>query len=299
MLSASGASSSAADGSSGPIGVRNASFPAPFAGAFYPIYKSGAGQWIEPKSSMPFEKVSALFIAFGHAYRQANGAVFDYERGQPDQPARLLQLAQVARQKNPLIKIFISLGWGQHDWDYIAADYANHANLFVPTVIQFLRINALDGFDIDDEAIGPHRSSGDISQTQFDGVIANLRKALDTASAEDHKPYYLSITPAGDNQPTGLYGTQVESENAKMFDLISIQYYYLLPSWGMLFLDGLKSIHFPLKQIGIGINTDTTKCNPYFPDETDLAGYFDWNMTADSTCDNFKYTKEIARRVGY
>jgi hypothetical protein len=31
----------------------------------------------------------------------------------------------------------------------------------------------------------------------------------------------------------------------------------------------------------------------------DLAGLFDWTMSFDSSCDNFKYTRQIARKVGY
>jgi hypothetical protein len=33
-------------------------------------------------------------------------------------------------------------------------DFQNNANLFVPSVVEFLEENKLDGFDIDDEGIG-------------------------------------------------------------------------------------------------------------------------------------------------
>ena len=286
-------------GSSSQGGSGTSSFPAPYAGTYYPIYNSGAGQWIEPTDSMPFEKVSAMFAAFAHAYPQGNGAVLAYEQGQPEEPVRLPLLEQVARAKNPRIKIFISLGWGKNDWDYIAADYANNANLFVPSVIQFIRDNGLDGMDIDDEDIGAEGESGDITQDQFDGVIANLRTALDTASGEDNKKYYLTITPAGNNDDTGgLADTQVDAQNAPMFDLINIQSYFD-QAWGKQFLHALKSIHYPPKRIGTGIDTEMTKCAPTFPPYRGLAGLFDWTMSSDSICNDFKYTREIARRVGY
>ena len=270
-----------------------------YAGTYYPIYNSGVGQWIEPTDSMPFEKVSMIFAAFAHAYTQGNGAVLAYEQGQPEEPVRLPQLEQVARQKNPRIKILISLGWGHGDWGYIADDYANDANLFVPSVIQFIRDNGVDGLDIDDEDIGVDGETGDISQQAFDGVIANLRQALDAASSADGKQYYLTITPAGNNDDTGgLADTQVDAQNAPMFDLINIQSYFD-PKWGLEFLRALKSIHYPPRQIGTGIDTEMTKCAPKFPPYQGLAGLFDWTMSADSICDNFKFTREIARRVGY
>jgi chitinase len=280
-------------------GSGGSSSTAHYAGAYYPIYNSGAGQWIEPTDSMPFDKVSAIFAAFAHAYPQGNGAVFAYEQGQPEEPVRLPQLEQVARQKSPQIKILISLGWGHNDWNYIAADYANDANLFVPSVIQFIRDTGVDGLDIDDEDIGVDGASGNITQQQFDGVIANLRGALDTASSEDGKQYELTITPAGNNDDTGgLAETQVDAQNAPMFDLINIQSYFS-QKWGKTFLRALKSIQYPSMQIGTGIDTEKTKCAPVFPPYQGLAGLFDWNMTADSTCNDFKYTRDIAHRVGY
>ena len=270
-----------------------------YAGTFYPIYNSGAGQWIDPTDSMPFDKVSDIFAAFAHAYPQGNGAVFAYEQGQPEEPVRLPELEQVARQKNPQIKILISLGWGHKDWDYIAQDYANDADVFVPSVIQFIRDNGVDGVDIDDEDIGPDGKSGDISQQAFDGVVANLREALDAASAQDNKHYLLTITPAGNNDDDGgLADTQVDAQNAPMFNLINVQSYFG-EEWGEEFLHALKSINYPPKQIGTGIDVETSKCEPTFPPYHGLAGLFDWTMSFDSTCDDFKFTREIARRVGY
>lgn len=290
-LAGCGGSSGQGSGGSAPT--------AHYAGTYYPIYNSGAGQWIEPTESMPFDKVSMIFAAFAHAYPQGNGAVLAYEENQPQEPVRLPQLEQVALQKNAQIKILISLGWGKNDWGYIATDYANNANLFVPSVIQFIRDSGVDGLDIDDEDIGVEGETGNITQPAFDGVIANLRQALDTASSEDNKQYLLTITPAGNNDDTGgLVDTQVDAQNAPMFDLINIQSYFD-QKWGKVFLHALKSIDYPPHQIGTGIDTEKSKCAPTFPPYHGLAGLFDWTMSFDSTCDDFKFTKEIARRVGY
>lgn len=274
-------------------------FPRPYAGTFYPIYNSGVGQWLPPNQAPfpPFDRVSAIFVAFAHAYAQRNGAIFTYERGQIDQPTRLALLVQTARAANSNIKILMSLGWNQDDWGAINTDYVNHANIFVPSVIQFIRTNNLDGIDIDDESVGG--TSGSIPQANFDGVIANLKNALNYASLQDGKPYYLTITPAGNNnQPGGIDYTQVDALNAKSFDLINIQTYFD-EEWGASFFDELIAIGYPQTQIANGIDVDQSNCSPEFPPYIGLAGLFNWNMTRDSTCSNYANTITIANMVGY
>lgn len=191
----------------------------------------------------------------------------------------------------------ISLGWGKDDWTFINNDYVNHANIFVPSVIQFIRANNLDGLDIDDESIGD--DSGSISQVNFDGVIANLRNALNNASIQDGRSYYLTITPAGNNEePGGIEGTQVDSINARSFDLINIQSYFST-QWSTDFFNGLMAIGYPKKQIANGIDVEKTHCNPIFPPYIGLAGMFNWDMTGDSICSNYANTKTLADMVGY
>ncbi|MDP3561304.1 MAG: glycoside hydrolase family 18 protein [Legionellaceae bacterium] len=281
----------------------NNTFPTPYAGTYYPIYNSGTGQWLPPDQAPipPFTEVSAIFVAFAHTYPQGNGAIFTYEEGQPSEPERLTLLSQSARAANPNVKILISLGWGKYDWTYINTDYVNHANIFVPSVVQFIRNNRLDGLDIDDEGIGDDDpgGSGTISQANFNGVIANLRNALNTASLQDGKPYYLTITPAGNNQDGGLVGTQVDSQNASSFNLINIQSYYNGdPDFGEDFFNALIAIGYPQGQISNGIDTQPS-CTPDYPPYLGLAGMFNWNMTADSVCGDYDNTETIANLVGY
>lgn len=278
-------------------------FPLPYAGTFYPIYNSGPGQWLAPDKAPipPFDAVSALFVAFAHAYPDGNGAIFTYEAGQSEEPMRLRELSRAARIANPHIKIIMSLGWGKNDWTYINNDYVNHANKFVPSVIAFIRTNHLDGIDIDDESIGEDSltSSGHISQTNFDGVIANLRNALNYAALQDGKSYYLTITPAGNNQEGGLVNTQVDGQNAASFNLINIQSYYNgSETFGEDFFNALLSIGYPQTQMANGIDSQES-CDPTYPPYIGLAGIFNWNMTADSICQNYSNTMTIANLVGY
>jgi hypothetical protein len=235
-------------------------FPTPYAGTYYPLYNSGVNQYIPPTPDMPFDKVSAIFAAFAHAYpvTGTNGAALQLEQGQPDEPARLSGLVSFARKANPRIKILISLGWGTNDWTYISADFTNNVNNFPSSVVALIRQYQLDGFDIDDESI--NGSSGSISQSDFDAVIQNLRKALDSAGAADGKPYYLTITPADGSG-------QVDSANMDCFDLINAQCY------GGSYPSNFTGLGYPLSQIAWGI--DTEGCSPNFPrrsDDNRLAG---------------------------
>lgn len=256
-------------------------FPTPVAATYYPIYNSGIGQYMVPTLDMPFNKVSTLFIAFAHTYPKGNGAILTFEDTQPDEINRLPLLVKIAKQVNPKIKLLISLGWEHNDWTYINNDYVNNANQFIPSVIKFIRTYQLDGFDIDDEGI--NGSSGYIPQENFDAVIKNLKTALDQASEEDKKPYYLTITPA--------FGkANVNTHNMSYFDLINTQNY------GGSYPSDFTGMGYPAKQIAQGIITDG--CNTKLPTTQEFAGIFSWNMTSDSNC-RYYYTNKIAEIVGY
>jgi chitinase len=266
--------------------MSRAPFPTPYAGTYYPIYNSGVNQYIPPSPDMPFNNVSAIFVAFAHAYPVGNTSAAELllEQGQPEEPTRLPLLTSVARGVNPGIKILISLGWGHNDWTYISNDYTSGANNFPSSVVALIRQYQLDGFDIDDESI--NGSSGFITQPDFGAVIQNLRNALDSASATDGKPYYLTITPAFGN-------AQVDTVNMGCFDLINAQCY------GGSFPNNFTDLGYPLNQIAWGINTEG--CSPSYPSKPQyegLAGIFNWTMSADSAC-NYKYTQQIASDVGY
>lgn len=280
-----------------------------YAGTYYPLYNEGVEQWIEPTDSTPFDKVSDVFAAFAHAYPQGKGGVLAFEQGQPKEPERLQSLEKFARAKNPHVKVLITLGWAKHDWDPIAADYQNNAGLFVPSVVAFLRQNKLDGFDIDDEGIGGN--SGSIDQPDFDGVIAQLRSALDKAAKEDRRKYDLVITPAGNNSGGGIRGTQIDANNLLNFDWINLQTYWD-SDWSDKMIADLESLAYPRKSIAVGVDTGSDpdqhkeRCTPDFPAPEGVAGLkgiFNWTMSADSDCKppatGFKFTLQIAKDVGY
>lgn len=263
-------------------------FPTPVAGTYYPIYNSGTNQYIPPSPDMPLDKVSVIFVAFAHAYAEGKGAVLRLEAD--NEPPRLVELVRFARHANPGIKILISLGWGHNDWTFIASDYASGINQFPASVVALIRQYGLDGFDIDDEGISTNPdypgSSGVILQSQFNGVIQNLRNALDAAAAQDGKPYFLTVAPAGRT-------AQITDDNMNFFDLINPQCY------GGSVPSDFTALGYPAARLTWGIDTEPT--SPVYPSPSEyqgLAGIYNWTLSADSN-HGYQYTRRIARDVGY
>jgi len=150
--------------------------------------------------------------------------------------------------------------------------------------VALIRDYGLDGFDIDDEEIG--KSSGKIEEADFNGVIQNLRNALDAAGDADGKTYYLTITP-------GFGAGNVTKANMANFDLINAQCY------GLSYPRHFTALDYPEKQIARGVSTERTVPNyPTKKDYEKLAGIFNWSMSADSAR-QFQFTKQIAKDVGY
>jgi chitinase len=245
---------------------------------------------------MPFDKVSALFVAFAHAYPvnqdPSYGATLKLQTNQHDQAARVKKIMDVARQANPSIKIIISLGWGMNDWTYINADINGIYSQFPQNVTKFVKDNKFDGFDIDDESIGDdpshcQESSGCITPKNFDLVISALRRLFDEVSTKDRRPYYLTITPA--------FGTaHVTKDNISNFDLVNCQCY------GGTTPSNFDGFGYPTKQISWGIDTEDESVDyPTKDDYQGLAGIFNWTLPVDGKMHDFEYTKKIAHDVGY
>lgn len=269
--------------------------PTPYAGSYYPIYNSGTNQYIPPSPGMPFNKISTLFFAFAHAYPtnydyegNVTQSALALEAGQPLEAFRIAEVMTAAKEANPGILCFISLGWGKNDWTYINADYEafisgkTQSFNFAQSVVQFLEAFNLDGFDIDDESI--NQSSGSISQANFSAVLGLIRKALNDAP----RTYYFSITPA--------FGTaMITNDNIVNFDLINTQNY------GDCSYSDFES--FPNAHIGMfayGIDSEGGGTLPSKQEISGMAGVFNWTLSADSNSNPpYAITNGIAQLVGY
>jgi chitinase len=251
-------------------------FPTPYAGTYYPIY-----DWTEPTTQMPFDKVSVLFIAFAHAYPVGSkgdgttGATLQLEHNQPDQEARLQTVVKIARGVNKNIKILLSLGWNLNDWTYISGDCTLPRPLFPTSVVELVSKYGLDGFDIDDENIGPGGTSGDISPSDFATVVSSIKSKLN----EDQ---YLSITPAAN----AVY-MPITTENMDSFDLINCQNY------GAYDRELVPAGYNGLIAYGVLASMGFTGGLP-----AGYGGIFAWTLP-DDAASGYTTTNNIAKAVGY
>jgi chitinase len=271
--------------------------PTPYAGTYYPIYNSGTNQYIVPLPTMPFDKVSALFFAFAHAYPVGtNHAALTLEEGQPLEAAHIAEVMLVAKAVNPQILFLISLGWGKNDWTYINTDYEtwektgghNIQNFaFGWSIVKMLRAFKLDGFDIDDESI--NGSSGYITQENFTAVVGLIRAVLNQAGKEDGKTYYFTITPA--------FGTAlITNDNIVNFDLVNTQNY-----GDCSYIDFQSYPNANIGKFAYGVLSEGSPGTLPTPAEiAGMAGAFNWSFSADSNSNPpFKVTNGIAQLVHY
>jgi hypothetical protein len=251
-------------------------FPTPYAGSYYPIF----GTWTEPNEQTRFDLVSTLLIAFAHAYAVGakpdgtTGATLQLEKGQPDQEKRLLKLVSVARTVNPKIRILLSLGWNLNDWTYISGDCTLAQPMFPPSVVALVNKYGLDGFDIDDENIGPGGTSGNISPANFALVASRIRTLL-------RENQYQSITPANNGPPY----MPITPQNMNSFNLINCQNY-----------GGYDASQIPAGYTGLvayGLLAGNTYTN-----KPGYKGAFDWALPDDAK-KGYPTTKSIAAAVGY
>lgn len=281
--------------------MSNTKFAEPLVGSFYPIYNSGVGQWNVPHDAMPFDKINTLFIAFAHVHEVNGKIILDYENARNNKVVldgdsdhdRIMQIVHIAKAKNPKIKLLISLGWGQDDWHRISADIKKgKAMSFPQSIIDFIRINQLDGFDIDYEGVYG------ISDNDFTKVIQKIRNEFKIASNVDGKPYILSITPDNSYHP-------LTSESAQLFDLVNLQTY-----WNRLtvanhkvyssLLEDFIQFGVPANKISVGL-----VCDPPI-DDIDarvaayqikhLNGVFFWVFTKDAE-NEFQTTNNIYAKM--
>ncbi|MCX7970862.1 MAG: glycosyl hydrolase family 18 protein [Negativicutes bacterium] len=239
----------------------------------------------------PYQKWDITYIAFVHTYYQNGYWVVDYENargggspaaGDTDRD-RIAQLKQAALAVNPNMKFIVSLGWGRSDF----SNGAKNPVQFAQSVCRIIQDNGLDGFDIDYE-------SDYVSQSQFIGVMQELRRQLDALGAQMGKHLYLSITPA----TTG--GFDVDTINSCV-DIVQMQSYdagndaYFAPS-NVLNLKNAKGEGIIRSRILFGRdieNNDTLSSGrygisniPQYVLQNGLGGLMGWRVNAGNQMRN-------------
>jgi chitinase len=156
----------------------------------------------------PFDKCNLLILAFVHAVlvnkvyiaQFTNWRDNDYQRKPTDldDAARVKLIVKTARQKNPSLKILISLGWGTND----AGHAAQTPGPFADSVRALVQTYKLDGMDIDFE-------STQVAAKDLLTLAQALRESLKKAVPNP----IMTITPA---QTGGLDQSVLQAFNYTM-----------------------------------------------------------------------------------
>ena len=122
-----------------------------------------------------------------YAFVKINPSTFTTEAlGAVDWPARLAALKEL-RKTNPALKLMVSVGGGGLSGDFPSVTADNHRAATVAGVIEFLRANDLDGYDIDWES--PNTPT---ERAQLTAFAVDLRSAMNALAVTTKKAYVLS-----------------------------------------------------------------------------------------------------------
>lgn len=110
------------------------------------------------------------------------------------------RLRDVVRQRNPRIKVLISVGgWGVGGFSDAALTDSSRQR-FAQTAVALLRTQRADGLDVDWEYPGHHEADIDwrpADRENFTALLTTLRQAFDRASREDAQaPRHYLLTAA-------------------------------------------------------------------------------------------------------
>ena len=226
-------------------------------------------------ATAPFDKCNLLVLAFVHAVEtnwvytaqftnwRDNNFPLDPTDTDPD---RVALIVKTAREKNPSIKIVMSLGWGTND----TGNAASTPGPFADSVGALAKDYDLDGFDFDFE-------STDVEPADMLALAQQIRASLQQAMPG--RTTVMTVTPA---QTEGLDKSVLEA-----FDYTMPQTYDhggngTTADWFERQLGSYSKIVFGLNSEGyIGDSDDPSK----FAAEAksnNAAGIFAWRLDNDS-----------------
>jgi hypothetical protein len=242
-----------------------------FFGIFDGISKDQYGRIV---AKAPFDKCNLLILAFVHAVQNDKGeyvAQFTNGRdnGFPYDPKdsdadRVNLIVQTARNKNPGIRILLSLGYDGNE----VGNAASTPVPFADSVRALAETYGLNGLDIDFEFPDSIHSSALLTLAQ------QLRTSLNAAKPK--RPVVLTITPA---QKEGL-----DAKALQAFDYTMPQSYGNNPSYADQYA---KILNNSYSQIVYGVSTEgpigqTNDPADYVAAAKKAAGFFGWRLDNDS-----------------
>ncbi|HEY6763332.1 MAG TPA: glycoside hydrolase family 18 protein [Candidatus Sulfotelmatobacter sp.] len=224
-------------------------------------------------STAPFDQCNLLILAFVHAV-QKNGVYiaqftnwrdnsFPYDPKDSDLD-RVKLIVQTARQKNPSLKILMSLGWGTND----AGNAASTPGPFADSVGALIQTLNLDGLDVDFE-------STDVQP----GAMLTLAQAIASSLSKvtPKREMVMTITPA---QTYGLNQSVLQA-----FTYTMPQSYGNNPSYADTYAQILGSydqIVYGLDSEGPIGQSDNPQTYVDAAEANNAAGIFAWRLDNDS-----------------
>lgn len=177
----------------------------PVIGQYFYIADEGTRTWaVKFRPDIPYAKLTRLYIAF--AWIRNGQLVYSHTDDTPTDQQRIADLVQACRAGNPQAEIFITSGY---DDGSMYLDAARNPGAFAASVVQFLRVNRLDGYDMDWE--------NGINGDALDTLLKTTRSALDKAGRADGKRYGLTVatwpSPQGRDYNVANLGAEVDQIN--------------------------------------------------------------------------------------
>lgn len=209
----------------------------PVIAQYFYIQDENARTWdVKFRNDIPYTRLTRLYIAFGWL---KNGRLTYGDTSNPDAATRVKALTAACRATNPAAEVFISSGY---DDGTMYKEAANNPTAFANSVVEFLRDNNLDGYDMDWE--------NGLDMQAMNSLLKATRVALDAASKIDQRRYHLTFATWPFVQ--SAYDIKAMAET---LDAINVMSYGRLRDLGSI-VDEYTNAGFPANKIIGGIDTE-------------------------------------------
>lgn len=143
--------------------------------------------------------------------------------------ANNFMIAKELKRKYPNIKVLVSVGGAGTSKVFSSLTSSPDSRaIFVDDAVRFIRGYGMDGIDIDWEFPGMDKETRASDRVNFTALIQELRYALDKASIDDGKRYYLTVASGAFE----YYLTYIEPVKiANLVDYFHIMTYDFFGQW--------------------------------------------------------------------
>jgi len=178
----------------------------PVIAQYFFIADEGERTWdVKFRDDIPFDKLTRLYVAFA----VIKDGKLDYasKTSKPTDQERIALLVQACKKANCSAEIFITSSTEGQPY----LDAAKNPTAFANSVVDFLRDNELDGYDMDWE--------NGLEKDALNNLLIALRKAFDEAGETNGKTFGLTL--AVWPTPNNRYDLKAVSENVDAINIMS------------------------------------------------------------------------------